>query len=240
MVCQEGYLHQAKARTQGLQLLGHQNRCAGAGNSCQCDEGPAGPQHMPIQYLEIAPAWHRGAGVECRLSIRFCFSDKAKLSLLPWCGDSSRLIEESMTDSPCKPAVSPLSPGKAPHRAQTGTYRVLSRTGPNAAPRTHMGSPVWMASNHFTTTSPGREQGGCEHTEPVWVLSTGCTSALPKDGYLGILPESGYGPIPVPGWALSHTTHPPRGMASQKPRELGDHVPGRPTPCRPWQCGAKA
>lgn len=82
MVCQEGYSqHQPKARTQVLQLLDHQNTHAGAGNSCQCGEGPAGPQHMPIQGLEITPAWHRGAGTE---GIRFCFSDKAKLSPLPW------------------------------------------------------------------------------------------------------------------------------------------------------------
>lgn len=85
MMCQEGYSqHQPKTRTQVLQLLGHRNRRAEAGNRCQCTEDPAGPQHMSIQGLEIAPAWHRGAGVECRLSIRFCFSDKAKLSPLPW------------------------------------------------------------------------------------------------------------------------------------------------------------
>lgn len=33
-------------------------------------------------------------------------------------------------------------------------YRAFSRSGPNTAPRAHMGSPVWAASNHFTATSP--------------------------------------------------------------------------------------
>lgn len=79
-----------------------------------------------------------------------------------------------MTDSPLQisrvPSLSPADMGK--HHTgwvypgqRLGTYRVLSRTGPNAAPRTHMGSPVWTASNHFTTTSPGREQGGREQAE---------------------------------------------------------------------------
>lgn len=33
-------------------------------------------------------------------------------------------------------------------------YLTFSRSGPNTAPREHMGSPVWAASNHFTATSP--------------------------------------------------------------------------------------
>ena len=37
-------------------------------------------------------------------------------------------------------------------------YLELRRSGPSAAPRTHMGSPVWAASNHFTATSPGTKR----------------------------------------------------------------------------------
>lgn len=33
-------------------------------------------------------------------------------------------------------------------------YLTFSRSGPSTAPRAHMGSPVWAASNHFTATSP--------------------------------------------------------------------------------------
>ena len=39
------------------------------------------------------------------------------------------------------------------------TYWALSRIGPKSALRTHMGRPVWTASNHFTTISPGRQGG---------------------------------------------------------------------------------
>lgn len=87
MVCQEGYgQHQPKARTE----LGYQNHWATKtdmlrqGTAASVVRVLLAPQHMPIQGLEIAPAWHRGAGVEGTLSIRFCFSDKAKLSPLPW------------------------------------------------------------------------------------------------------------------------------------------------------------
>lgn len=33
-------------------------------------------------------------------------------------------------------------------------YLMFRRRGPKAAPRAHMGRPVWAASNHFTATSP--------------------------------------------------------------------------------------
>lgn len=74
----------------------------------------------------------------------------------------------------------------------------------------------------------------------MWLLSTGCTSALPKDGYLGMLPKRGHG-LTLCQDGLCHTplTH-PRGMASHKPWELGEYIPGSPTSYRPQQCGAKA
>lgn len=43
--------------------------------------------------------------------------------------------------------------------AATWLYLVLSRSGPNTAPRAHMGRPVWAASNHFTATSPEISSG---------------------------------------------------------------------------------
>lgn len=41
-----------------------------------------------------------------------------------------------------------------------GLYLAFSRSGPNKAPRAHMGSPVWAASNHFTATSPETSRRG--------------------------------------------------------------------------------
>ena len=52
------------------------------------------------------------------------------------------------------PAAGALAP---PHLR---TYWALSRMGPKSALRTHMGRPVWTASNHFTTISPGGRRGG--------------------------------------------------------------------------------
>lgn len=90
------------------------------------------------------------------------------------CGDRADGSHQGSPPTPCCklavfPSSSPEDPGKhhpgwhvptaETPSSSAGAYRALRWMGPNAAPRTHMGSPVWTASNHFTTTSPGREQG---------------------------------------------------------------------------------
>lgn len=55
-------------------------------------------------------------------------------------------------------ALAPLSSPPTPCHLRT--YWARSRTGPKSAPRMHMGRPVWTASNHFTTISPGGRVGG--------------------------------------------------------------------------------
>lgn len=46
-------------------------------------------------------------------------------------------------------------------------YLTFSRSGPNTAPRAHMGSPVWAASNHFTATSPESSGKGQRKAIPI-------------------------------------------------------------------------
>lgn len=146
------------------------------------------------------------------------------------CGDRAAGSHEgSLTDSPLQtssvPSSSPEDTGKhhpgwhipwaETPSSSASAYRALRRTGPNAAPRTHMGSPVWMASNHFTTTSPGREQGGHERAGhpgqglarvvrsrnagrticPFPRMATHPPPLLPQQD-LGMLPKPGCGLIP--------------------------------------------
>lgn len=47
-------------------------------------------------------------------------------------------------------------------------YLTFSRSGPNTAPRAHMGSPVWAASNHFTATSPESSGKGQRKEYPYY------------------------------------------------------------------------
>lgn len=182
--------------------------------------------------------------------------------------------EGSLTDSPLQtssvPSSSPEDTGKhhpgwrvpraeAPSSsAGAGAYRALRRTGPNAAPRTHMGSPVWTASNHFTTTSPGREQGGheragCPGQGPARAArsrNAGCTicpflrmATHPSPPHpwqdSGMLPKAGCGLIlcqDEPRRALptqDGRPRAPRGSSTLQsmPRKLGKHLLGRPAPC---------
>lgn len=129
---------------------------------------------------------------------------------------------------------------------------MLSRTGPNAAPRTHMGSPVWMASNHFTTTSPGREQGGVSRqstwnkAQPGLCGSSAQAAHLPFprtatwECFLSVAMASHcarmgfvthHSPTPE-GW---HPTSPGSlgntSQAVQRPTDLSNAVPRPNAPC---------
>lgn len=50
------------------------------------------------------------------------------------------------------------------------SYLMLRRRGPKEAPRAHMGSPVWAASNHFTATSPETSKGSRGKGGNVWIV----------------------------------------------------------------------
>lgn len=160
----------------------------------------------------------------------------------------------TLTDSPLQtssvPSLSPEDTGKhhpgwSIPQAETlsssaRAYRALRWMGPKAAPRTHMGSPVWTASNHFTTTSPGREQkdherAGCPGRGPASAVQShnaGCTicpfprmamhlSPPPPWQDLGMLPKSGHGLILCQN--EPHCAPPTQGG---QPR-----APGRAAPC---------
>lgn len=72
----------------------------------------------------------------------------------PWLpGGPSRLLRKVA----CSPFPGALLLKALPDPSPFRTYWALSRTGPKSAPRMHMGKPVWTASNHFTTISPGEK-----------------------------------------------------------------------------------
>lgn len=111
-----------------------------------------------------------------------------------------------------------------------------------------MGSPVWTASNHFTTTSPGREQGGVSRQstqikgQPWLCGSSAQAEHLPFsrmaawECFLSVAMASCCAKMGLVTHQLTH----PTGMASHKPWELGEHIPSSLTPYRPQHCSAKA
>lgn len=80
--------------------------------------------------------------------------------LSTWLPGEPRAAQEGCMLFPLPGALASLS--SLPTPCHLRTYWALSRIGPKSAPRIHMGRPVWTASNHFTTISPGggNEVGG--------------------------------------------------------------------------------
>lgn len=150
-----------------------------------------------------------------------------------------------MTDSPLQTSSVPsLSPGDTGW-AYSGQTRHLPCAEPDGAKRcsqdTH-GQPRLDGFEplHHHLTWEGA--GACEQVEhpeqgparAVWLLSTGCTPALPKDGCLGMLPKSGMASYCARMGFVTHHSPIPEGWHPTSPGK------GSPTPYRPRQCGAKA